>query len=744
MCIGDRIGGGAGHCGECAAGETFCALPDQPGLCISCPAGQEPDPTNDCKCVCKSGTTACGTNCCNPDTETCCDGTCIATADFCGGTCKVCAKGERCCNDTCVAGNECCETDDCDQKVCQTRDCVDGTCDYTPVDDGQQGPLCNGNGEFCCNGEDCCEAGQVCTGNGCCTPKTCAKDYPGQCGAFSQGCGLPDLNCTCSQGESCCRGTCISAEQCCETSDCDQKLCQDRDCVERDCQYTPVKDGDPGPLCNNEGEFCCKEACCEPGAVCTDNGCCTPKTCARDYPGQCGAFADGCGGTLNCTCGEGQGCCEGTCVEGEQCCADTDCPAEICQTAACDDGTCDYTPVDDGEPGPLCDGEGEFCCNGEDCCEAGDVCTGTGCCTPQTCAAFPGLCGAQDDGCGGTLECSCPSGQTCLEDDTCCIPQTKEEACAGSNVVCGTVADGCGGTIDCKCPTDCKDTDDGPNNTCVDGECVCTPDTCPTSGKQGDPCGDFPDGCCDTYPCNCTTECPDGGANNKCKDGTCTCKADTCPTSGFAGDPCGDFPDGCCDTYPCNCTQTCPDGKGTYANGNNCDPKTGTCVCKPTSEADACKGNCGKTVSDGCCGTITCPKCCDSCTQGYYKQNQCGSPAGTNWNSDVLPTTKLADVCSSCYPKGSAIATYCIGKGFDTLGKALTAKGNDVICAQFAAAIINAGLTNTGDNTHCVKNRCKDVCALPNNSASNQQLTLLNEGAGQGFEICPNKGCGNA
>jgi hypothetical protein len=29
---------------------------------------------------------------------------------------------------------------------------------------------------------------------------------------------------------------------------------------------------------------------------------CTPLTCAKDYAGRCGQFANGCGGTLNCTC----------------------------------------------------------------------------------------------------------------------------------------------------------------------------------------------------------------------------------------------------------------------------------------------------------------------------------------------------------------------------------------------------------------------------------------------------------
>jgi hypothetical protein len=44
----------------------------------------------------------------------------------------------------------------------------------------------------------------VCVGGACqtCTPKTCAANYAGQCGTFSNGCG-GSLTCTCAGNQKC-------------------------------------------------------------------------------------------------------------------------------------------------------------------------------------------------------------------------------------------------------------------------------------------------------------------------------------------------------------------------------------------------------------------------------------------------------------------------------------------------------------------------------------------------------------
>jgi hypothetical protein len=195
-----------------------------------------------------------------------------------------------------------------------------------------------------------------------------------------------------------------------------------------------------------------------------------------------------------------------------------------------------------------------------------------------------------------------------------CVPKTCQDL-----GICGKHLDaGCGKSIDCDCPTTCPpDTTYGPNTDCKNGKCVCKPDTCPTDGTVGQPCGSFDDKCCGEYECECTHDCPGGGKNNTCgKDGVCECDPDTCPTDGKVGEPCGKFPDGCCDEYECNCSTECPDG-----GANNTCGKDGTCECEKTPKNVACEGKCGQTVADGCCGEYECDACCQhSCTLGRYRQ----------------------------------------------------------------------------------------------------------------------------
>jgi hypothetical protein len=328
--------------------------------------------------------------------------------------------------------------------------------------------------------------------------------------------------------------------------------------------------------------------------------------------------------------------------------------------------------------------------------------------------------------CGGCVPEICPPDKVIGHDDKC------------------TFSDGCDGTYDCPCDTTCEDKTTG-NYACKDGTCVCKAEEC-AAGKtiaHGEACT-FSDGCCGDYKCPCDTTCSNGTTSEyECKGGKCTCDPKTCPTSGYAGDPCGsDFDDHCCGTYECKCKQTCPDTATPaqdvtkYTNGNTCTD--GTCACTPTDAKVACAGKCGQTVDDGCCGTIQCPVCCDSCTQGYYKQNQCTKNGSYSWGSGARPSDALTTIC----PGGSAIQAYCISKGHTTIGKALAAKGNDVICAQFAAAYLNQRLDSQHED--CTTVGIGDICALANTSASNSTLSFWNQGGEQGYEICPNKGCGTS
>lgn len=97
---------------------------------------------------------------------------------------------------------------------------------------------------------------------------------------------------------------------------------------------------------------------------------CTPTTCAAAGK-DCGALADGCGGTLQC----------GGCPAGQTC----------------------------GGAGPA------------------NICGTGGACVPTTCAASGASCGQLPNGCGATLQCgTCPAGETCgaSTPNVCGTPQT--------------------------------------------------------------------------------------------------------------------------------------------------------------------------------------------------------------------------------------------------------------------------------------------------------------------------------
>ncbi|MCA9864363.1 MAG: hypothetical protein KC432_15125 [Thermomicrobiales bacterium] len=422
--------GHAGHSGDCICLGSSVNCPNEGTLqtCSSDNVACGGHDGSDLVCTgCGSGKTACGKNCCT-SSQKCCNGKCVEKSDLCGGRC----------DKPCKAGT--CETATCDKY---------GDCQKDPID-GKQGPGCTGEGDICCSGR--CVKGDKCG----CTPKTC-KDVEGKCGdKIPDGCG-GTIRC-----------------------DCPDKECQAATCVGDKCKYTPI-DGEQGPECHDKGEICCAGKC-----VKTD--------------------------TL----------CGGTCSNA--------CEDEICQTASCVSGKCKHTPVENGEPGPLCDEEGDFCCNG-DCCEAGDVCTGEGCCTPKTCAVdYAGQCGTFPQGCGlEDVTCECTSGHTCNPQGICvdipsCVPVSIEEACSGLH--CGPASNGCG--VDYECGTCGKKKKKGQRpikQGCVAG--VCKPfkkKRCFGSGLAGQKCSN---------KCKCKNgrKCNNGRCCEDVGDGSrhCNSNSECCP-----------------------------------------------------------------------------------------------------------------------------------------------------------------------------------------------------------------------
>jgi hypothetical protein len=248
-------------------------------------------------------------------------------------------------------------------------------------------------------------------------------------------------------------------------------------------------------------------------------------------------------------------------------------------------------------------------------------------CTPLACPAFPS-CGTRPDGCGGTLNCGCPSGQTCTNGQCAsqgCVPTT----CAAEGVICSTISNGCGQALQCDCPVctkiprqqacaqvTCGNASDGCSGVYACSDCPpdCTPLTaCPSNLD----CGIISDGCDGTLNCgSCPPPqaCGAGGRANRCDIPMCsplTC-ADLNATCGMIGDGCGGSE---------NCG-ACPPGQvcATSNGEQRCDG------CTPRTCEDV-GAECG-LIGDGCGNTVNCGPCPKGKICGANAPNKCGDGPG--------------------------------------------------------------------------------------------------------------------
>ncbi|MFH1809695.1 MAG: N-acetylmuramoyl-L-alanine amidase [Pseudomonadota bacterium] len=253
-----------------------------------------------------------------------------------------------------------------------------------------------------------------------CEAKSCA-DLGKACGSWADGCG-GTLDC----------GGCVGAASCDEDGACHAECVPD--CGGSCCGSDGCGGECPDP-CGDTGQVCDEDSC-----TCT--GACTPLSCAT-LGKQCGSWADGCGGTLDCggcsgpaSCDE-DGACQAPCVP--------ECTGSCCGSDGCG-GEC---PDRCGDTQQVCDE---------------DSCACVGACTPTSCTELVKDCGSWPDGCGGTVDCGgCSGSASCDANGACrepCVPDCTGR-CAG--------ADGCGGV----CPDSCSGSDgfcDTDTGTC---ESVC-------------------------------------------------------------------------------------------------------------------------------------------------------------------------------------------------------------------------------------------------------------------------------
>ncbi len=231
-----------------------------------------------------------------------------------------------------------------------------------------------------------CPSGQFCGGetpNQCsatpCTPRTCEEmgytsGVHASCGILVD-CTAPANNCNCPAGQVC------TASGCCTPFVYPENTCGP---LNNGCGQIEAL------VCQIETELFCGEnnTCCIPSNECATEG----TTCGLNE--KCGNLVD----------------CEGTCPTQEPCNYDQrqahyycgDCAPQCPTNAVCG------LNADTGCPGQsiLCDGT----------CPTGEVCNESPfrCCRPA-CPATPSACGANDDGCGGTIQCPgpCPTAQSC-------------------------------------------------------------------------------------------------------------------------------------------------------------------------------------------------------------------------------------------------------------------------------------------------------------------------------------------
>ena len=373
-------------------------------------------------------------------------------------------------------------------------------------------------------------------------------------------------------------------------------------------------------------------------------------------------------------------------------------------------------------------------------------------CTKKTCAAYPGVCGVQSDGCGGLTDfcnpCTKP-GESCGGGGVagqCGQIQCPKQTCPAGTCSDTGIPDGCGGLAPCA-PCTAPDTCGGGGTANKCGHPTCTPLKC------GDPgvieCGKTGDGCGGTLDCACPAGkvCGGNGEANKCS--TCT-PITKCP----AGLTCGRWPDGCGGSISCG---TCPDGTACGAGGQANKCGVGTCTAKNCAELGA---ECGQ-VSDGCGGITT----CNDCPSGDFcnAQNLCVSPTCQPKTCAQLgvecgPTSDgcgglaknasgVAGDCGTC-PDGTACGASGVpGKCGTVACTPLSCTDAGAVCGQVANGC--GGLTaNCGScpgTTSCVNGACVNACSPTTCVAAGADCGFIGDGCGGALDCgscSAGKSCG--
>lgn len=257
-------------------------------------------------------------------------------------------------------------------------------------------------------------------------------------------------------------------------------------------------------------------------------------------------------------------------------------------------------------------------------------------CVPRQCAADS--CGVLDDGCGGTLSCSCGEGSVC--NGTRCVCATT--ACNDDQ--CNRIERSCGKPLECG--SSCARA----SYECVGNACVCQRGECEAR------CGTQPDGCDGELACpGCSIGETCGGEKpDVCGQGTCVPR--TCDSRPDGKQLCGRASNGCGGPL-LDCIAACPPGLTCGGGG-----EANVCGCTPTS-CERLGIECG-SVPNNCPGqpNIDCGSCADPQTcGGGGVANVCGCTPRTCGELNVV-CDNVDDGCGNKIPCGTCPpGQFCVG-----------------------------------------------------------------------------------
>ena len=637
-----------------------------------------------------------------------CESETMLDAAHCDGGAWVGVGVQSCCEDDGAGGGV--ASDPCEGKhpdCVASRLCLDGPDSCEMV---LEGSVCDGTGYCIASDPDWCVDGKVdgeiCVNDYECASKNCdydLSDVTRRCHATETSCVLDETGAETADGASFCVSG-LAYRPCVDAVWGDPVSCSG--CQGCDVGGTEICEDDDA-LCVDSGWDGCDSACIKSKS---DNGVCTAGLCgvAQDFVSTPGMICDGglevalslavyCDVAIEChamSCSATtflRGCSglDGACTDNSKVEATTwFAPAgdiideetykvgTSCSTAAgaCDDT--DHCSGDDRFDGYQCDGSGfctvDFgdigCCTNAGCLLATEYCDGFVC---FPCKEAGAECDGDDECLGGHCDPDLVDIPRCHDTETSCVLDetgvedlTGESACTDALTarLCedGTWATGV------PCP--------GPQDACIEGECVCVPDC------EGRECGD--DGCggeCGICPPG--ESCHNGACGVSCGDGECGDGEDECSCPEDCSGDCT----GCCSEVECKAGV---DVSFCGADGETCDSCTGgevcssgDCVCAPQDHQECTDGDvywfdsCGvegakfQECGESACADAACQpaSCGDGFCNGSETQCSCAADCGTCVGCCTGTECKGGDTTGFCGVGGES-CDACTGGQVCTAG----------------------------------------------------------------------------